>query len=86
MLEMVHDRRATGVTRGFEQLLSCDVGTKWKNCHFITFIGWSLSKNRENARCFLWRLTESGSTIWHCLENAIWDRLWNCRKTHCGIN
>ena len=31
MLEMVHVRIATGVTRGFERLLYCDVKSEWKN-------------------------------------------------------
>jgi hypothetical protein len=36
LLEMVHDRVATGV------LLYCDVESKWKNDHIITFPGKSL--------------------------------------------
>jgi hypothetical protein len=39
MLEMVHDRVATGVTRVSERLLYCDVESKWKNYHIITFPG-----------------------------------------------
>jgi hypothetical protein len=39
MLEMVHDRVATGVTQWSERLLYCDVESKWKNYHIITFPG-----------------------------------------------
>ena len=42
MLEMVHVGTATGVTRGFERLLYCDVESKWKNYHIITFPGYSV--------------------------------------------
>jgi hypothetical protein len=37
-------------------MLYCNVESKWKNCHIITFPGQYLSKNRDiiYARCFLW--------------------------------
>jgi len=37
MLEMVQDQVATGVTRVVWRLLYCDVKTKWKNYHIVTF-------------------------------------------------
>ena len=39
MLDMVHDcAAATGVTRAFQRLLYCDVESKPKNGHIITFM------------------------------------------------
>jgi hypothetical protein len=53
MVEMVHDRIAAGETTMVQQLLYCDVESKWKNYQIITFPGHSLSK--KYARCFVWR-------------------------------
>jgi len=40
ILEMVQDHKATGVTRVvFSWLLYCNVESKWKNYHIITFPG-----------------------------------------------
>jgi hypothetical protein len=47
MVEMVHDRIAAGETKVVLRLLYCDVETKWKNYHIVTFSGQSLSINRE---------------------------------------
>jgi hypothetical protein len=54
MLEIVRDRTATGVTRGFERLLYCDVESKWKNCHIIIFLESLFPKpdtKQEDALC-----------------------------------
>jgi hypothetical protein len=29
--------------------------------------------------------TETGSTVWHYVENSLCKRLWTCRKTDCGV-
>jgi hypothetical protein len=47
MVEKVHDRIAEGETTVVQRVLYCDVESKWKNYHIITFPGQSLSKNRE---------------------------------------
>jgi hypothetical protein len=64
MLEMVRIRIATGVTRGFERLLYCDMQSEWKNYHIFTFPGWSLSKNRENCE-ILHLIKKSGGKLIH---------------------
>ena len=33
-----------------------------------------------------WILKEEGGTRPHCVENSLWKRLWNFRKTDCGKN
>jgi hypothetical protein len=39
MLDMVHDHAAaTGVMRVFQRVLYCNVESKRKNCHIITFL------------------------------------------------
>ena len=49
--EMVHDCIATAMIRKFEQLLFCDVESKWKNCHITDFSGQSVSKiNVKNTK------------------------------------
>ena len=34
----------------------------------------------------VWRKleVERGSSRWHLVENSLWKKLWNCRKTDCG--
>jgi hypothetical protein len=63
MLEMVQDRTATGVTRGFERLLYCDVESKLKNCHIITLPGQSLSKNRNKFELLPLEAEQSGGKL-----------------------
>jgi len=48
MLKIIHNRVTTGVTTvvGTAAVLRC-LKSKWKNCHIISFSGWSLSANRD---------------------------------------
>jgi hypothetical protein len=39
MVEMVHDRIAAGETTVVSTAAYCDVESKWKNYHIITFPG-----------------------------------------------
>jgi hypothetical protein len=50
MVEMVHDRIAADEAQWFQRLLYCDVESKWKSYHIITFPGQSLSKNTQIGR------------------------------------
>jgi hypothetical protein len=48
MLQIIYNRVITRVTTvvGTAALLPC-LNSKWKNCHVISFSGWSLSENRD---------------------------------------
>ena len=62
MVVTVHDRTPPSVTRVFERLLYCDVGSKWKNYH-ITFLGYYLFKLRDKCQMLFLETKQSGGKL-----------------------
>jgi hypothetical protein len=65
---MVYDRIAAGETTVVQRLLYCDVESKWKNYHIITFPGQSLSKFWKS----LWTCRKTDSFIKKDLDVGLW--------------